>query len=69
MTAQQKRAVVRYRTRPIGSKPANHLEKAAVAAAAGAAAKAAARLQLAKVAGKQMSRPRVAGRVAVTAAE
>jgi hypothetical protein len=67
MTPQQKRALVRYRTRPIGSKPANQLEAAAVAAAAGAAAKAAARLELAKAAGPQMLKPRTAGRVSVTA--
>ncbi|WIA30093.1 hypothetical protein OEZ86_000188 [Tetradesmus obliquus] len=69
MTPQQKRAFVRYRTRPIGSKPASQLEAAAVAAAAGAAAKAAARLHLAKAAGQHALRPRAAGRVSVTAAE
>jgi hypothetical protein len=69
MTPQQKRAFVRYRTRPIGSKPADPLEAAAVAAAAGAAAKAAARLNLAKAAGSHVLKPRYAGRVSVTAVE
>jgi hypothetical protein len=69
MTPQQKRAFVRYRMRPIGSKPASPLEAAAVAAAAGAAAKAAMRLELAKAAGQYVLKARAAGRVSVTAAK